>query len=125
LKARLGANSVIRRKKYDPKSINDGLDVLGITDLKIFDTRIGGDSKDEAGKDEVFVPPPAKVVPRISKTGKIQAGELQPEDMLRYGIPENLFTRKSEANAAKEEHNTVMRRLNEKINANQATISNI
>jgi hypothetical protein len=38
--------------------------------------------------------------------------------MLRYGIPENLFTRKSDVNAAREEHNLAMKRLNEKINAN-------
>lgn len=63
-----------------------------------------------------FIPPAPVVVPRPTKTGKVLVGDLLPEDMLRYGIPENLFSRKSEISAAKDEHTLAIRKLNEKIN---------
>ena len=43
--------------------------------------------------------------------------------MLRYGIPESLFSRKSEITAAKEEHNQAIRRLNERIHANSGELA--
>ena len=46
-----------------------------------------------------------------------------PEDMLRYGIPESLFTRKSEVAAAREEHSQTIRRLNERIQANSGELA--
>jgi len=56
-------------------------------------------------------------VARPTRTGKVLAGDLLPEDMLRYGIPENLFLRKHEITAAKDEHSLTMKKLNERINA--------